>query len=238
MDEGRVGAQQPGEAEFARLLCRQQQVHIGLQIRDRSEKRALGLQGDVHACQAHLSHRLSAETTSSSVRMCVHAWALCLAVAVCTLLHHQPVSGFYGVTVPIARNNGPYAVPNVDCIFVYSCAPLTVVPAASDDPRTTLLNESFPAFASSGMRPVYVGRAAGRCQRRLTEFKCKIQEAVMKENECRAAAWPDEDAVPGQAAPQGPESQSLLQTGRSDCKCTVLCVSAFSHRSARWSLHR
>lgn len=45
---------------------------------------------------------------------------------------------------------------------------------------------------------VYIGRAAGRCQRKLESLKCALVKQIIEENQCRADSWPDENLPTGQ----------------------------------------
>jgi hypothetical protein len=130
---------------------------------------------------------------------------VCALLLLCCSALCRPVLAFYDVAVPVALTTGSAPVPNENCIFVYSCAPLvssSILPPNSTYPFAELPADLVPSALSATVRPVYVGRAAGRCQRRLQEFKCKMVEAVEKENECRAAEWPDEDVAPRQSSCQ------------------------------------
>lgn len=111
---------------------------------------------------------------------------LWLAATLAVVVLAPPVAAYYGVAVLYAQPGGP--VPNADCIYVYKCAPL---------PRDFNVTVSqLPSDVDyDAAIPVYVGRAAGRCQRRIQAHKCAIQDAVVQENQCRAATWPDEDTV-------------------------------------------
>lgn len=93
------------------------------------------------------------------------------------------------------------SIPNEDCIFVHLCQalspasppvnPATFVDEGADE--FPLPVESPPTSSEPGLRSVFVGRAAGRCQRRMMEMKCRLVEAAIRENQCRAPEWPDED---------------------------------------------
>jgi hypothetical protein len=111
--------------------------------------------------------------------------AVWLTLLVCSCFLSTRVAGFYGVAVPVARKGGLSPVPDMDCIFVYSCAPLTsssILPPISSDPFDKLPIDLVPSTSnlSSFLRPVYVGRAAGRCQRRTIQMQdgrgCKHRE--------------------------------------------------------------
>ena len=94
------------------------------------------------------------------------------------------VDAFYGVRIPVVRSSSAdSAVPNSDCIFVYSCWP-----SLSFDSTLPLPS---PELRVNGSKAIFVGRAAGRCERRLHDLKCRIWDAVVQENQCRASAWPD-----------------------------------------------
>lgn len=158
------------------------------------------LHAHVHAHGICRSVAPTLATRHTRVRMSRVARECLLLLLCCSLLCH-PALAFYGLAVPVASSTGTAAVPNVDCIFVYSCAPLvssSILPPNTTYAFAELPAELVPSALSATVRPVYVGRAAGRCQRRLQQFKCKMVEAVEKENECRAAEWPDEDVTPRQ----------------------------------------
>ena len=127
------------------------------------------------------------------VRPLRHPWVcllpLSLSLVLLGLCAVPTVSAFYGVAVPAALTFGSTPVPNEDCIFLLKCAPL------GTDELEAILSSTIDVDAA---RPLYVGRAAGRCQRRLDEIKCALKALVVQENECRAATWPDVESAPGQ----------------------------------------
>ena len=115
---------------------------------------------------------------------------LLAVLSVVLLLTVQPVLCFYGIAVPVSPSSGPDPIPNADCLFVYSCVS-HAVPLSSLN-ATGLLVVLDPDISAEA---VFVGRAALRCQRRLQELKCKISDAVIQENECRASGWPDDNVA-------------------------------------------
>jgi hypothetical protein len=124
------------------------------------------------------SHRHCA-MPRTMMRACTQRIA-CMLLALVGLLSVPLGRAQYHVAVPDALSaaspTGLASVPNTDCIYAYGCAPL-----ASTTSTVWVV----------GTTPVYIGRAAGRCQRKLHAHKCVMVPLILRENECRSSAWPD-----------------------------------------------
>src|SRR5687767_12440550 len=103
-------------------------------------------------------------------------WMLVLALTVA--LSSLPHASAYAVWIPVAMTSGTVPVQNVDCILAVRCASLPAgIDHEADDPM------AIADLDIDHAPTVYVGRAAGRCQRKLNEIKCAISSLLSSQSE-------------------------------------------------------